>query len=256
MKKYLIISLILTASTLFANLASAQFLMASNMEDMDWPLNDEGWDYYVGNDLYAEDRMSLAASGQKIATSFVPDTTAYLNRVFLPLTQVLYTNKSNPYWPDPLWPFGDSYQYQNARSYEIGIFENNGGEVGNLLEKTQMEAGTTFRWDNDIAYGGRDWTGSFKDRGFEGLPFTEAEFSNTTLLQAGESYFLGVAAASNDWGYMYWWHGDESGDAVVAQTKLDDPKPLESDWGALSSLSESANSRAYRIFGTSQGSVV
>ncbi|MDG2167676.1 MAG: hypothetical protein P8L44_07090 [Opitutales bacterium] len=222
MKLGYIFSLSLSACTVFATVSSAQLLLSSNMENMDWPLNDS---IRVGNRLYADDGMSLAVSGQKGATLFVADTTAYLNKVQLPLTQVLFTNKSNPNFPDPLWPFGDAVQYENSASYEVGVFENVGGQVGNLLEKTQIKSETTFPWNSLAGYP--------SDATFDPLPFSLAEFSNTTLLQAGESYFLGVAAASEDWGYMYWWNGEGPGDTLIAQTLLNDPTPLESDWGWL-----------------------
>jgi hypothetical protein len=141
MKLGYIFSLSLSACTVFATVSSAQSLLSSNIENMDWPLNDS---IRVGNRLYADDGMSLAVSGQKGATLFVADTTAYLNKVQLPLTQVLFTNKSNPNFPDPLWPFGDAVQYENSTSYEVGVFENVGGQVGNLLEKTQIKSETTF----------------------------------------------------------------------------------------------------------------
>ncbi|QXD25106.1 hypothetical protein F7C95_04185 [Opitutia bacterium ISCC 51] len=244
MKPLYIFSLLLSACTIFATVSSAQLLLSSNMENMDWPLNDS---IRVGNRLYADDGVSLAVSGQKGATLFVADTTAYLDKVQLPLTQVLFTNKSNPDFPDSLWPFGDAYQYENSSSYEVGVFENAGGQVGKLLEKTQVESVTTFPWEQLLGYP------SVPD--FDYLPFSEAEFSNTTLLQAGQSYFLGFAAASEDWGYMYWWNGEGPGDTIIAQTLLSDLTPLESDWGWLASNSDAGTSRAYRIFGSSQGSI-
>ncbi len=250
MKAYLIYPVILSIGFFVTNRSGAQLLIASNMEDLNYPLSNY---YQVGNSLYAG-YETLAVSGQKIATSISPDTTAYLSSVSLPLTQILYTYKTNPVYPDPLWPFGDEYQHLNANTYEVGLFTNNEGHVGTLLEKAEVDVQKTFNWNDLNIF---DWeTGSFSERGFDYLPFTEVLFSNTTLLTAGDSYFLGIATASNDWGSSLWWNGDAPADTIISHTELTDPTPLHSDWNWLAPSSESATPRAYRIFGIPQGASV
>ncbi len=242
MKRSIFFINIACVCTLFATSSYGQLLIASNLNPSeDLSSNQDYKQYYlVGNKLLTNGRTKLADTGHKIATSFVPNTTAYLSSADLSLMQVLYTNKPNPDNPDPLWPFSPyKSQHLNANIYDVGIYTDDGGKVGTLLEKTQVEVFSTWRWYE-----------VWRDRDFDRLPFTEVSFSNTTLLEQDKSYYLALAAASDEIGYMYWWFGNGPGYTLAAQTDIKDPQPLLSDWDLIAPPLETPNPNGYRIFGT------